>query len=382
MATTKKKMQGKINVRTFAMIAALLVIWLIFTLFTDNSFISTRNLSNLFRQMSIVGIMGVSMVLVIVTCGIDLSCGALSGFVSIFAAVLMAWHHWATVPTILVLLLVGIVVGTITGLLIAYANIPAFIVTLGMQMFFKGMMLAVGRGISISPMNKSFVAISDSYVMPMIGYIIAAVVVLFLIYSEIRNNNARRKFGLQTKKAGAMGLKIILLGFLVFLFVLLMNNYKGIPLPVMILLVLVAIFTFIAEKTQFGRSVYAIGGNAEAAKYAGINVKRNITIVYVLNGMMAAIAGIVLGARLNAGMPNAGMNSELDAIAAAVIGGASMSGGIGRVAGAILGALFMASIDNGMSMMNIDQSWQYMMKGAILVLAVWFDQRSQKTVAK
>ena len=155
--------------------------------------------------------------------------------------------------------------------------------------------------------------------------------------------------------------------------VALLNSYQGIPVPVAIMLGLVVVFSFIAAHTVFGRSIYAMGGNVQATVYSGINVKRNLTLVFMLNGLMAAIAGILYSARLNAGTPTAGQNMELDAIAAAVIGGASMSGGSGKVSGAILGALFMASIDNGMSMMNMDAYWQYAVKGVILVTAVWFD---------
>lgn len=367
-----------INLRTFVMIGALLVIWVIFTFGTDGAFISTRNISNLFRQTSIVGIMGISMVLIIVTCGIDLSCGAMCGLISIMAAVMMAWGGWPTIPTILALLAAGLILGVLTGSLIAFAGIPAFITTLGLQMAYKGAMLAIGRGISISPMNPDFRLIADSYVPPVVGYALAAVAILAVAMMVIRGNNSKKKYGLQTETNALLIGKIVFFSAIILLFIFVMNNYKGIPMPVMIMFVLVLIFSFVSTKTRFGRNIYSIGGNPSAAKFAGINVKNNLLLIYTLNGFMAATAGIVLGARLNAGMPNAGQNYELDAIAAAVIGGASMSGGVGHVAGAILGAVFMTTIDNGMSMMNIDQSWQYMLKGAILLIAVWFDMRTQK----
>jgi D-xylose transport system permease protein len=162
---------------------------------------------------------------------------------------------------------------------------------------------------------------------------------------------------------------------------LVMNSYRGMPVPVLIMFILAILLTIMAERTTFGRSIYAIGGNLDAAKYSGIKVRKNLVLVYTLHGLMVSIAGLILAARLNAGtvtVPN--MNLELDAIAAAVIGGTSMSGGAGKVAGALLGALIMASIDNGMSMMNMDAFWQYIVKGIILVAAVWFDiyTRSRK----
>jgi D-xylose transport system permease protein len=245
-------------------------------------------------------------------------------------------------------------------------------------MAYQGAMLAIGRGISISPMNPDFRLIADSYVPPVVGYALAAVAILAVAMMVIRGNNSKKKYGLQTEAKALLIGKIVFFSAIILLFIFVMNNYKGIPMPVMIMFVLVLIFSFVSTKTRFGRNIYSIGGNPSAAKFAGINVKSNLLLIYTLNGFMAATAGIVLGARLNAGMPNAGQNYELDAIAAAVIGGASMSGGVGHVAGAILGAVFMTTIDNGMSMMNIDQSWQYMLKGAILLVAVWFDMRTQK----
>ncbi len=160
-------------------------------------------------------------------------------------------------------------------------------------------------------------------------------------------------------------------------FVWIMNNYRGIPVPVIIMLALSITFTFVAEKLTFGRSVYAIGGNREAAKYAGINVNRITIIVFMLSGLMSAVAGIIMSARLNAGAPQAGLNMETDAIAAAVIGGISMTGGIGRVSGALIGAVVIATLDNGMSMMNIQAFWQFIVKGAVLIIAVWFDISSK-----
>ena len=373
-----KNFLKNINIRTFVMIGTLLMIWFIFTVCTGGAFFTARNISNLFRQTAIIGIMGISMVLIIVTCGIDLSCGALCGMVSIIAAVLMAWNGWGTVPTILVLLAIGLAAGTLTGSLIAYAGIPAFITTLGLQMLYKGAMLAIGRGISISPMNPDFLKIADSYVSPALGYALAVLSIAVAACLIVRENHAKKNYGLETEPLFLVVGKIVFIALVILLFIWVMNSYKGIPMPVMILFVLAIFFTFIALKTKFGRNVYSIGGNTAAAKFAGINVKKNLLAVYILNGLMAAVAGIVLGARLNAGMPSAGQNYELDAIAAAVIGGASMSGGVGHVAGAILGALFMSSVDNGMSMMNIDQCWQYMFKGIILLAAVWFDLKSQK----
>ncbi|MGI6153671.1 MAG: ABC transporter permease subunit, partial [Christensenellaceae bacterium] len=193
----------------------------------------------------------------------------------------------------------------------------------------------------------------------------------------IRNRQNRNRYGFDNKPLGTDLLKAIGFSALVIIFVYFMNDYQGIPVPVALLFVLVLVLTFIAEKTVFGRSIYAIGGNVEAVRYAGINVEKNTMVVYVVSGITAAIAGIVLTARQAAGLPSSGQNMELDGIASAVIGGASMSGGIGRVYGAIIGALMMATIDNGMAMLNMETFWQYIVKGGILVAAVLFDVKSK-----
>ncbi len=375
--STKSLKKGKIDIRMFAMVGALILMWILFASFTDGVFIGTRNLSNLFRQMAIVGILGVGMVLVIVTGGIDLSVSTVVGFIGVVAAMLMAYEQWSTPLTIIVCLVLGIIIGTINGLLIAYASIPAFIVTLGAQLMYRGLLLALGGGVSIAPLNPDYVEIAGSYVDPLIGYIIAACVIGYIAFSIINSANSKKKYNLQADSNGKIVLKIVGFSALVLAVVVVLNDYNGIPSPVLILLVLVAIFTFVAEKTKFGRRIYALGGNSDAARMAGINVKKNIALVYVINGLLATIAGIVLSSRLNAGTPSGGTNMELDAIASAVIGGASMSGGSGKVAGAILGALVMTTIDNGMSLMNLDQSWQYCVKGLILVVAVWFDTRTK-----
>jgi len=378
---TNSELLKNVNIRTYTMIAVLIILWIFFSILTDGAFILTRNISNLVRQMAIVGILGTGMVLVIVTGGIDLSVGSTLGFLGGIAAALMAWNNWGTASTLTVLILGGIIIGLVQGVIIAYAGVPAFIVTLGGQLIFRGGLLGVTKGISISPLQNAYVWIGQAYFSKTLGLVLAIITIAALLVSSIRKRNSRIKYNFQVEPIHIMIIKWAMLSALILLFVLVMNSYKGIPIPVFLMVILVVIFTFIAEKTTFGRSIYAIGGNIEAAKYSGINVRRNLLIVYGLNGFIAAIAGIVLSARLNAGTPTGGINMELDAIAAAVIGGTSMSGGSGKVAGAILGALFIATIDNGMSMMNMEAFWQYIVKGFILVAAVLFDIRT-KSVAK
>lgn len=378
-SANKKKIQ--FNVRTYTMIAALFILWIIFSFTTDWAFITPRNLSNLMRQMAIVGIMGIGMVLVIVTGGIDLSAGSVMGFISCIAAALQVWAAWGTAATIIVVLLAGLLIGLLTGVLIAYTGVPAFIITLGGQLIFRGAVLAVTQGTTVAPLEKSFLEIGQANIDPTLGYILAAIAVVALLIKEFSAIKAKRKYGLEVSVPMSI-VRWIIYSVVIIAVIIVVNLYKGLPTPVLLMLILVIIFSFITEKTTFGRKVYALGGNMDAAKYSGIDVKKNITVVYLLNGLLDAIAGIVLAARLNAGTPQAGINLELDAIASAVIGGTSMTGGSGKPAGAILGALIMATIDNGMSMMNLDAFWQYIVKGLILVVAVWFDVRTRSRGVK
>ena len=376
----------KIDVRTFAMFAVLVILWVLFTYFTsekfsrlDTSFLSTRNLSNLMRQMTTVGVMGIGMVLVIVSGGIDLSAGAVVGFIGCVAAYLQVYQEMGTTETIIICLIVSAVIYIIQGSLIAYLELAPFIVTLGGMLIFKGLILVVTRGATIAPLQQSLLYFGQAYISKPLSLALGIAFSAILLVNGLQKRASKRRNGTLNEDIIGMFVKWVLMSAAILFAVLIMNNYRGMPVPVLIMFVLVGVLTIIAERTTFGRSIYAIGGNLDAAKYSGINVKKNLVMVYTLHGLMIGVAGIVLAARLNASTTTAAnMSLELDAIAAAVIGGTSMTGGIGKVAGAILGGLIMASIDNGMSMMNLDASWQYIVKGTILVVAVWFDIRTNK----
>ena len=361
------------DVRNYVMIAALAAIWILFAVLTNGTFLLFRNISNLTRQMAIVGILGTGMVLVIITGNIDLSVGSVMGALGGIAAALHIWNGLNPILTILIVLAGGLLIGLLQGSVVSYLRVPAFIVTLGGLLAFRGVLLGVTRGISIAPFAAIYKYFGQGYMSKTAGWIMGAIGCIFYIALRISNRNSRTKYGFKIESLVVAALRIAFACALILAVVAILNSYLGIPVPVAIMIVIVLAFTFIAQNTVFGRSIYAMGGNLTATLYSGINVKRNLLIVFMLNGFLAAIAGVILSARLDAGTPTAGQNLELDAIAAAVIGGASMSGGSGRVAGAILGALFMASIDNGMSLMNMEAYWQYIVKGLILVTAVWFD---------
>ena len=375
----EKKIGKKIDIRTLTMVLVLVVLWIAFTASTGGNFITTRNLSNLLRQAAFTGIMGVGMTLVIVTGGIDLSAGMNMGFIGCMMAVCQVWLGLSTPVTIAIGLLIGLIIGTLEGALIAYTGIAPFIVTLGAQLVFRGGMLAVTKGQTIAPFQDSYKFWGTQYILPGAGWVLAAIAVLALLISEVSKRRAKKKYGSLTESSAEMFIRWAVMSVLIIAAVSILNHFRGIPIPVLVMAIVVIIFTFISKKTTFGRSVYAIGGNIAAARYAGINVQKNLTLVYMLNGVLCAVAAVIYTARLNGGTAQAANgNYELDAIASAVIGGTSMTGGVGKVSGAILGAVIMMSIDNGMSMMNLDAYWQFMVKGVILVAAVWFDNQTQK----
>jgi len=370
---TKQRPQWlKFDARAYTMIGALISIWVLFSLLHDR-FLSPTNISNLFLQMSVTSILAIGMVLVIVAGQIDLSVGSLVGLTGGIAAILNVWYEWNTIPVILATLGVGAAIGFIQGWIIAYRAVPAFIVTLGGMLIFRGILFGTTGSVTIAPLTPSVKAIGQSYVGDIIGWIFGITALAVAGYLVMRKRAARAKFGFEVEPFAVSVLRLGVIGAIVIGFVYLMNSYKGIPVPFVMVIVLALIFTFISKNTTFGRQVYAIGGNPEAARLSGINIKRRILLVFVLCNTLAAIAALVLTARLNAATMSAGQNYELDAIAACVIGGTSLMGGTGTIVGAIIGALVMASLDNGMSLMNLESFWQYIVKGGILILAVYVD---------
>ncbi len=368
----KKVAWFKLDVRAYTMIGALLGIWILFA-FMHDRFLSVTNLSNLFLQMSVTSILAIGMVLVIVAGQIDLSVGSLVGLMGGIAAILNVWYDWNTIPVIIVTLAIGAGIGFFQGWIIAYRAVPAFIVTLGGMLVFRGLLFGLTGSVTIAPLSPSLKSVGQSYMVDIIGWIFGIIALCVAGLLILRKRSARQKFGFEVEPLAFSITKILVYGLLILGFVNIMNSYKGIPVPFVMVIVLALVFSFISKNTTFGRHIYAIGGNPEAARLSGINIKRRILIVFILCNSLAAVAGLVLVARLNAATMSAGTMYELDAIAACVIGGTSLMGGIGTIAGALIGALVMASLDNGMSIMNLESFWQYIVKGSILVLAVYVD---------
>ncbi len=374
----KVKHSNLATLRKFTMLIALVAIWLIFTVMTQGIFITPRNLSNLFIQTATVAILTIGMTLVIVTRNIDLSVGSVAAFAGAVAAFLQVKMGLPTSVAITTTLGVGLLIGAWHGFWIAYQLVPAFIVTLASMMIFRGAVLGVTNGATIAPLANAFKAIGQHYLPPHIAIVIGILAIACYIFFDIRKRLKRKKYGFAVPKLPIALLKItaICLAIAAFFTILVVN--RGIPYAVLLVMGLALVFNFIAQHTVFGRQLYAIGGNPDAATLSGVDIKKRVMWLYIIFGALTALGGLVLTARLNAATTSAGQGLELDVIAAAVIGGTSLMGGEGTILGSVIGALIMASLDNGMSLMNTNVTYQFMIKGLILLLAVWIDIATRK----
>ncbi|WP_244817246.1 sugar ABC transporter permease [Caballeronia sp. Lep1P3] len=359
--------------KLLALLLAVAVIWVFFSFLTDGAFVTPRNLSNLLRQMSITGMLACGMVFIIISGEIDLSVGSLLGLLGGVAAILDVTYRWPVALTLPAVMLLGIAIGLLNGWWSTYRRVPSFIVGLGGMLAYRGVLLGITGGSTIAPVSDSLVFIGQGYLPRIAGDTLAVALFAMLAVLTLRQRRSKQRYGLPVVAPWQDGVKIAAAGVILFAFVATLNRYGGIPVPVLVLLALLGIFTYIATQTVFGRRIYAVGSNLEATRLSGINTNRVKLAIFALMGLMCAFGGLVNTARLAAGSPSAGSMGELDAIAACFIGGTSMRGGSGTVYGAIIGALVMASLDNGMSMLDVDSYWQMIVKGAILVLAVWID---------
>lgn len=373
----KNNLLKKINLRTYMMIIALILIWGFFTILTQGTFLTPRNMSNLFRQSVFVSILAIGMALVIILGEIDLSVGSVVGLAGGIIAILDVWNGMNPALSIALTLGAGLMIGLWQGFWIAYMKVPSFIVTLAGLLMFRGILVGITQGTTIGPLSEIFKVIGKGYLDNTIGVIIGAVAVFFVVFLVFKSRRNKIKYQFDVSSLQMEILKLLIYIALITVFVWMMNSYRGVPISLLFTLVALVIFSYISRNTVFGRSIYAIGGNKKAAALSGINIKKVMLIVYIINGLMAALAGIFLTSRLNAASVQAGTSSELDAIGACVIGGASLAGGIGTVSGAVVGAIVMSSLDNGMSLMNMPMFWQSIIKGFVLLLAVWLDMSTK-----
>lgn len=373
--------RGRLKLRTsalraYTMLAALIVIWLFFQWATIDQyhpfglFLGPVNFSKLLQQMAVTGVLAVGMLMVIVSGNIDLSIGAIVGLAGGMAALTQGW---GLLPCLACAIAVGLVIGAFQGTLVAYFNIPAFIVTLGGLEAWRGVILKLTKGATIPVELPFFRSLGRDFIDPRIGFVLAALGVAGIVWTNIRRRRARQRHGLTPLTAGAIVARIAIPSLVLIAFIFLMNKAGGVPIPVIFLLAVALAGAFLTANTTFGRYLYAIGGNPDAARLSGINLKRYILAAFCVMGALAGLASILHTARVGSASPDAGTLMELDAIASCVIGGTSLMGGRGTVFGAVLGALILASLDNGMSLLNVENWAQYVVKGGVLVAAVGFD---------
>jgi D-xylose transport system permease protein len=371
-----------VNMQTYSIILALIVIWGLFYLTTDGLYLSAQNFSNLFRQMTVTSFLAAGMVLVIVTGNIDLSVGKLAGFVSVVVAYFQAniWYDLipgqpllATALSIVIGLIVGTLFGVLQGYVISYLKVPSFIVTLGGMWILNGAILLVTQGRTIPANQPIFSQIAQGYLPNWAGWIFAVLAAAALFYSMISSRRKKREYGFKVPPFYLDLAKTILLTTTVIVYVYIVNLYNGIQIPVLLLAIVVGAMSYVSTNTRFGRYAYAIGGNREAARLSGINIRKNVFGVFALMGFLSGVGGIALASYVGYGTIAAGEGYELDAIASCILGGTSTLGGEGTIFGMVIGSLIMASLTNGLQMMNVQAAWQYLVKGVVLVLAVSAD---------
>jgi putative multiple sugar transport system permease protein len=371
----------KNNVREYGMLIALVVIMVFFWIVTEGTLMRPVNLTNLILQNSYIIIMALGMLLIIIAGGIDLSVGSVAGFVGAVAAVLIVRYDFNVYLAMLISLAVGAIIGVWQGYWIAYVKIPAFIVTLAGMLIFRGLSLWLLDGESVGPFPQEFQNIASGFIPDffnnpgfhlttvLIGVVLSAI----LIFLDIRARQNNLKYEFEVSPMPLFIVKNVVITGAIMGLCILMASYKGLPNVLILMMVLIVIYTFLTNQTVLGRRIYALGGNEKAAKLSGVNTRRLLFQTFINMGLLAAVAGMVYAARLNSATPKAGNGMELDVIAACYIGGASTTGGIGTVVGAIVGAFVMGVMNNGMSIMGVNIDWQQVIKGMVLLLAVFFD---------
>ncbi|EKF48503.1 monosaccharide-transporting ATPase [Thermosipho africanus H17ap60334] len=378
----------KKNVREYGMYIALGIIMLIFTVLTDGLFFSSRNISNLFNQMGYIAVLAVGMTLVIVIRHIDLSVGSMAGFLGALAAGLLR-SGIPTFPTILIVVALGIVFGLLNGVLVANIGLPSFVATLAGMLIFRGAVLLYTQGTgTIIVMDEKFNEIGNGYIpdiiksenIHLLTLLIGILVIFFYILSEIRKRNNKLQYNFEVLSLRMFTLKLIFISAIIFYVFWTLANYNGLSWTFVITLIITFAYHIMTTKTALGRHIYAVGGNPEAAKLSGIDVKKITLFVFASMGFLTAVSGILYTSRLQSATPDAGNLFELDAIAAAYVGGVSAAGGVGKVANSLIGALFMASLINGMNLMGVGISLQYIIRGAVLIVAVIFDIKTRSKV--
>jgi putative multiple sugar transport system permease protein len=380
------------NIREYGMYIALFAIMVIFTITTDGLFVSSRNLSNLLNQVGYIAVLAVGMTLVIVIRHIDLSVGFLAGFLGAIAAIMLSTWGWPVYIVIPVVLGLGIVAGLITATPVAKLGVPSFVASLAGWLIYRGLLGLVTAGTGTIIINDEiFNAIGNGYIPDIPGLtsflpethkltlLIGLVAVVLYIRSAFSSRRKKQEYNFEVLPMNMFTLQLVFVSLIIVGVTWVLAGYNGLSWTFVVMMIVVAIYSFITTQTVLGRHIYATGGNPEAAQLSGINVSRITFIVFASMGMLSALSGILFSSRLKSATTTAGTLFELDAIAAAYVGGVSAAGGVGSIIGSLIGALVMISLTSGMNLMGVDANLQYVVRGLVLVAAVIFDVTTRRS---
>jgi putative multiple sugar transport system permease protein len=378
------------NIRQYAMTIALIVIVIFFQIATGGVLLKPINITNLILQNSYIFILSIGMLLCLITGNIDLAVGSVVAFVGAVSGILSIRLGWSSIPTIVLSVLIGLVIGIWQGFWVAYVRIPAFIATLAGMLIFRGLTMVVLKGQTLAPFPPSYQLVSSGFLPDFFGiaglHILTVLIGLILcclyVFFEIKNRIHKKTYQFKVPNILVFISKLTAVSIVVMAFFIRIAMYKGIPNVFILIGFLIIVYSFILMKTIPGRHIYAYGGNVKAALLSGVKTQAVLFWVYANMGLLAALAGVVFTGRLNAATPKAGTGFEMDAIAACCIGGASASGGLGTVIGTIIGGLIMGVLNNGMSLLGVSVDWQQTIKGFVLLFAVAFDVYTKFKVRK
>ncbi|HKM07335.1 MAG TPA: multiple monosaccharide ABC transporter permease [Sphaerochaeta sp.] len=391
-ALVRKKTQGNIDLKQYGMVLALIAIYLLFYVLTGGTNASAANINNLIMQNGYIIILSVGMLLCVLTGNIDLGVGSVVAVCGASAAIAVVDFGMPVIVGFLAAIVVGGLFGIFTGFFVSVLSIPPFIVTLATMLIGRGFTYTILQAQTKGPLPPSYTKVGAGFLpskkIPLFGnnldllcIIVALVATALIVLSTVRANNTKRKYGFSILPPWQEVLKLSMILFIVWFVLLKLASYKGIPMVLVLMGVLVAFYHFITEKTVAGRQIYALGGNAKAARLSGINTRRVFFWVYANMGLLCGVAGIVLSARNASATPKAGDGFEMDAIASCYIGGAAIAGGAGTIIGAVVGALIMGILNNGMSLVGLSTDIQKIVKGMVLLGAVTIDLVSKQKKA-
>lgn len=375
----------KANIRDYAMYIALVVIFIFFGIRTDGLFLSSRNISDLINQTGYVAVLAIGMTIILIIKHIDLSVGYVAGFLGAVTAILLqkGLSVWLVIP---IILLLGICVGMYQGFLVTKVGVPAFVTTLAGMFMFRGLLSRVTEATGTIIVNdETFKKLSNGFIpdIKMGGnlheptIILGIIAIILVIVNSMKSRKNMEKYNFKVTSKPIFITFLLFISAIIFIIVFTLAKWKGIPWTAVIVGIVLVIYNFILNKTKLGRYIYGIGGNSEAAELSGVNVKKITFFAFASMSMLAALAGMLYTSRLASASAQAGLGFELDAIASSYIGGVSVNGGIGRVTNTIIGAFIIMSLSNGMNLMGVDVSYQYIVKGAIFIIAVAFDVKTR-----